>query len=216
MRTIIITMSGDPKMIFELIYNYFYEDFMNDYIRKPLNAVDVTELISCPKKRLLKRLFPEEYVKIYKNPHILLGLLAHKGFETILKEQLIPTEVEKTIEVGDYIIRGKLDGYYQKNGMKIGLELKTTRKTPNEVRLINMRQVQIYASLFDLDAMEILYISPNDYKAFLIQFSDNDKIDIEKTLYEYLKEKEPKFSWECNYCIFKNLPKELISNVIHL
>ncbi len=170
----------------------------------------VTDLVRCPLKRVYELTYPELTAKEVFTPVFVVGNIVHWGIEWFLRERLgdaVKVEVEGSREVilpnGDkVIIKGRIDAIVDMGeGIRIGVEVKTSRSDVGIPQIHHRDQVRIYNWLFNLSKTILLYITPER----VTQYEISERATDEEVISRILDTRGPRYSWECNYCAFSVL-----------
>ncbi|MCX8185945.1 MAG: CRISPR-associated protein Cas4 [Sulfolobales archaeon] len=190
--------------VVKLIYELSKEEH-EKHIRD-LNTYWVSDLVRCLLKKDYEVKYPELSLRDIFIPYYISGTLIHKGLQSILKEKFgerVETEVEGVKEVllpdgGKVIVKGRVDAILFSEGVRVGLEIKTSRSDLNIPHEQHLEQVMIYNWLMDLHHSLLIYITLDRVTQFSVldKFSESEVADI------IVNAKYPRYSWECNYCVY--------------
>jgi len=167
-----------------------------------LGEVWVTDLVTCGYKIFLEEKFPEVKESEPLNPVTLEGDLVHKGVQRIIKECFsgyasIEEEVEGVKEVGGVKIKGRLDLLLVYPwGERHGVEIKHVQATYNAPYDHHLLQCKIYRWLFNLDSIELLYVSRDRITSIPVEglVSEEDVVKL------VLSPRYATEEWMCRYC----------------
>lgn len=178
-----------------LLYKWKKEE--SDKHRREEGVVWLTDLLTCPKKLEYEELFPAVKEVDAYNPTTLTGDIIHRGVQDILKEiygDKFRAEVEGEKKIGSVKIRGRIDGIIND---KYGLEIKHVKSDHNIPYEHHLIQAKAEKWLFNLERVELLYISRDRITSYIIDdgFKDDDIVMLLTT-----KNKIPRYTWQCNYC----------------
>jgi CRISPR-associated exonuclease Cas4 len=169
--------------------------------RREEGAVWVSDLVSCPKKREMERLYPEVAGLGFFNPAALLGDIVHRGVYSILGELGVPAtfEVEGEMEFQGLRIRGRADILTEDRV----IDIKTARSDYGIPHTHHLLQVRIYMRMFNRPKGSILYIT----KDRIAEISEAEEASLSKPVAdEELRmildsQKVPMYEeFECDYC----------------
>lgn len=164
------------------------------------NVLYVTDLTKCSMKRKLNKGNIENSGEISIVPSVMIGRFVGDGIAGISKQHFGDSafqEVSKQKEIGEYIIRGRYDICI--DGQIV--EVKFSRYLPKEPYKHHALQCRIYCWLWNIEYVLLWYFSPEGYKEFIIKrdgMSDEDILNLIED------RKNPRYSWECGYCQFKD------------
>lgn len=156
-----------------------------------------------------------------------VGNIFHNWLQDLLEKEGIL--IGKEIEVEDEVKKGHIDAIIQLDGKRILYDFKTVHShkffhLSNGIDIHYCIQAWTYKQMYEaqfqekIDEVYIIYISKDD---LLFEEIDVSKVyNIEKITKEdweillkiYKKEEEfhgPKWDWECQYCIYKSICKEI-------
>lgn len=193
-------------MITELLYRLRKEEFLKH--RREANVYWVSDLVRCPIKREFEIKYPEIALTNIYSPYYILGDLIHKGLESIVSEELsakIEVETSKDIQLSSgkkVMVKGRIDCIVTtEKGENIGVEIKSARADVGIPQQHHIDQVRIYNWLFDLAKSILIYVTYNRVTEYEIR----EKASIEEIIYRIEDRRAPRYSWECNYCIYSIL-----------
>lgn len=193
-------------MITELLYRLRKEEFLKH--RREANVYWVSDLVRCPIKREFEIKYPEIALTNIYSPYYILGDLIHKGLESIVSEELsakIEVETSKDIQLSSgkkVMVKGRIDCIVTtEKGENIGVEIKSARADVGIPQQHHIDQVRIYNWLFDLTKSILIYVTYNRVTEYEIR----EKASIEEIIYRIEDRRAPRYSWECNYCIYSIL-----------
>ena len=80
------------------------------------------------------------------------------------------------------------------------IEIKYTNSTKDIPKKHHIQQLRIYLFLTGKQKGRLFYVTNSDFFEFKVNnpFSENEVVELYKTW------KSPRYSWECNYCNFKD------------
>jgi len=167
------------------------------------DIIYVTDLVACSHKYHLRRKYPE--LTISFEPSSVLGILLHKGLEEVLMSEGYEVEksIETYVEIGSkrYIIKGRLDAYNPNT--RVVVEIKSSRSSKDLPRGHHVEQLNIYLNMLNAESGILVYITPDKIVEYSIQ---REKIDLKNLVKNVVDDiVHPRYSWECNYCIFKKI-----------
>ena len=169
---------------------------------KDESTIYVTDLISCPQKRLYRMSFPELTFKF--DPHLVLGEMAHLGLQSYLSQAgfEIEKEIEEKVEIEGKVfkIKGRIDAYSK----DLIVEIKTGRpgqRLPQEHHIL---QTKIYLLMTDVPKGVLVYLTSDRLVEYQVEFDEN--LELGSLVVDYLKGgKAPRWEWECKYCVFSKM-----------
>ena len=181
----------------------------------------VTDLTRCPLKRTYEFKYPELIAKDVFSPIFIMGDLAHRGVESLIKEFFLnaaSVEVEGSRELTlpngrKVIIRGRVDAIIDLGeGSSVGVEVKTARADLGIPQQHHIDQVRIYNWLFNLSYSILFYVTPDR----VTQFEVRDRAAEEEIIERITSSTYPRYPWECSYCPFSVLcPHKKVLNDRH-
>ena len=181
----------------------------------------VTDLTRCPLKRTYEFKYPELTAKDVFSPVFIMGDLAHRGVESLIKEFFLDAasvEVEGSREVSlpngrKVIVRGRADAIIDLgDNSKVGVEVKTARADLGIPQQHHIDQVRVYNWLFSLSYSILFYVTPDR----VTQFEVRDSVDEEEIIERITSTTYPRYPWECSYCPFSVLcPHKKAHDVRH-
>lgn len=166
--------------------------------RRP-GEVYVTDLILCSYKLVMEQKFPEVSEADPFNPVTLEGDLIHRGVLSVLKEiygDRLEVEVEGSKTVAGITVKGRIDAILDK---KHGIEIKSTKGDYGYPHPHHELQCRIYRWMFNLDSIELLYVSRDRITSIPVNGTITDD-DIAKLITTTRYADEP---WICDLCNFK-------------
>uniref|UniRef100_A0A7J3PKD1 CRISPR-associated exonuclease Cas4 n=1 Tax=Staphylothermus marinus TaxID=2280 RepID=A0A7J3PKD1_STAMA len=192
------------ETILPLIYSSHIREQLTRFEELRNNRVIyVTELVSCSHKHRLRQLYPE--LTISFEPITVTGHLIHIGVEKYLVENGFQTEypVKKTFEIDnvEYVLKGKVDAYHPEK--RIIVEIKSSRNITNKPLEHHVEQLQIYLNLLNVETGILLYITPVVFREYRVERKDINLANLVKSTIR--NENHPRWNWECNYCVFKEI-----------
>lgn len=174
----------------------------------------VTDLISCPLKYEYEIAHPDLVSLGTYDPHFILGDLVHLGLLRLLflarKQGLFAVNLREEIEgykklevdEEEIVLKGRLDVLLESEEGKIGYEIKYSRSDAGIPRDNHRLQASLYAWLFDLDQVRLIYITPERIAEFEVHEKISE-VDVLTLIKEYKsKTRVPRWPWECKYCPF--------------
>jgi len=180
------------------------EELREKYRRKGKILLFVHELCECSNKRKMRQRFPEiERAETY-NPRFLVGELIEEALKKKFKSEgdNVYTK-ELNINGKIYVISGMIDIIDPET--KIPIEVKYQTFLQGKPYEHHVLQLRLYMWLVNVKRGELLYVSPEGIKFFIIQKPLTDKEVIK--LME--KEKSPRWpEWECCYCPYQQFCSE--------
>lgn len=202
------------RSIMDRVINYYIIESL-----KRINNDDVyiTELVNCPMKYYLRLRYPSLMVQYNFNEKILIGKLLHEGIESIIRRIISLAnnniEIEKPIslEIDGLRVIGRADIVTDSEV----IEIKTTRSCNGLPHDNHMLQASIYAYALNKPSARLVYIVLNNDVRILEYYVDPiTREDLEKLVMEFREAKpSPRYTWECNYCIFKAYcPNRVVNN----
>lgn len=194
----------------ERVVDRIFSDIIRRYIdsREELRAryraegktlLFVHELCECSRKREMRRRFPEiERAEAY-NPRFAVGQL----IEEALKERFQDGEEheytrELVVEGRPYVIGGTIDVVDPEKGTPIEVKYQTSlMESPYEHHVLQLRA---YLWLAGARRGELLYVSPEGLKSFIVREPLTDG-EVARLIKE---DKAPRWpEWECYYCPYQ-------------
>jgi len=175
------------------------EELRAKHRRKGKILIFVHELCECSNKRKMRQRFPEiERAETY-NPRFLVGELIEEALKKRFKSEgdHVYTK-ELNINGKIYVISGMIDIIDPETKIPIEVKYQTfIQGKPYEHHIL---QLKLYLWLIDAERGELLYISPEGIKSYVVQNSLTDK-DVVRLIEE---EKSPRWpEWECCYCPYQ-------------
>uniref|UniRef100_A0A7J3ZM25 CRISPR-associated exonuclease Cas4 n=1 Tax=Fervidicoccus fontis TaxID=683846 RepID=A0A7J3ZM25_9CREN len=189
--------------ITRLLYERKRQEFLERVEElKDENTIYVTELISCPQKRVYRISFPELTFKF--DPHLLLGEMAHVGLQSYLSQAGF--EVEKEIEEGVEVegrvfkVKGRIDAYSE----NLIVEIKTGRPGQRLPQAHHVLQTKIYLLMTGAQRGILVYLTSDRLVEYQVDYDES--LELGSLVVEYLREgKIPRWEWECRYCVFNKI-----------
>ncbi|MEM2447905.1 MAG: hypothetical protein QXT14_03005 [Candidatus Bathyarchaeia archaeon] len=179
----------------ELLFRLKFADAQKH--RREDGEVFVTDLVLCGVRLQKQRKFPEIEPSNAFNSRTLEGDIVHKGVQTVLKEVLgdrVQVEVEGSKEVAGFRLKGRIDAIVDG---KYGVEIKHVKSDYGiGTYKHHMLQALIYWWMFDLESVELLYISGDRSTSIPVEGSLTEE-DIAKLI---LEPKPVAEEWVCRYC----------------
>lgn len=170
----------------------------------------VTDLVRCPLKREYEILYPEIRMSSIFSPAAIMGDLVHLGLEEILRKRLdnatVLVEVEGSRRVSlpngrEAEVRGRCDVIVELGGVKLGIEIKTSRSDMRIPLEHHIDQARIYNWLFNLERSYLVYITPER----IAQYPVDQKASEEEIVSRISSKAYPRYLWECRYCDYSVL-----------
>lgn len=180
----------------DILFRWKYTE--SEKHKRGQNEIYVTDLLYCGYKLLLEQKFPEILFSDPFNPVTLEGDLIHRGVQSILKEiygDRIQIEVEKTGKIGDITLKGRIDAILDG---KHGIEIKHAKGDYNIPHKHHILQAKIYKWLFNLESIELLYITRDRITSITVDGTITDS-EINKLVQNPPIADE---AWLCQYCSF--------------
>jgi CRISPR-associated exonuclease Cas4 len=158
----------------------------------------VHELCECSYKRLMRSRFPEiERAEMY-NPRFALGELIEEALRYRFKGMEENHAKGLTVDGKSYLISGIVDVVEPETGIPIEVKYQTSlQDKPQEHHILQLR---LYLWLMNSERGELLYVSPQGLKSFIVKepLIDEEVIQLIKD------EKAPRWQeWECLYCPYQ-------------
>ena len=192
----------------DLVYKFRKEE--KEQHQRTEGVYWVTDLTRCLLKREYELKYPELVAKDVFSPVFIMGDLAHRGIESLIKEFFLDAasvEVEGSREVvlpngQKVIIKGRADAIIDLGeGIKVGVEVKTARADVGIPQPHHIDQVRIYNWLFNLKYSILFYVTPDR----ITQYEVSDRVSEEEIIERITSTTHPRYSWECSYCPFSVL-----------
>lgn len=158
----------------------------------------VPELCECSEKRRMRQKFPEiERAEIY-NPRFAVGQLIEEALRHRFKGEEKNCTKELIVDGKPYLISGTIDIIEPEE--KIPIEVKYQTSLQDKPLEHHILQLRLYLWLIGSERGELLYVSPEGLKSFVIEEPLADK-----EVVELIKDgKSPRWSeWECQYCPYR-------------
>jgi CRISPR-associated exonuclease Cas4 len=159
----------------------------------------VHELCECTEKRKMRLRFPDIEKATAYNPRFALGQLVEEALKHRFQnegENIYMKELK--INDGSYVISGMIDIIDPETKTPIEIKYQTMlQKSPHEHHVLQMKA---YLWLLNTKQGEIVYVSPEGIKAYIVSEPLTDE-EVKALIKE---EKAPKWpEWECQYCPYQ-------------
>ncbi len=188
-----------------------------DILHRLLEGVDrdervvyVTELVGCTLKPRLRRLAPMLAATVSFEPPVLIGSLVHAAVERIARSESsnVETEVEVSREVNGVLVKGRVDLLMRRDDGSIEeiVELKFTRRAPQQPKPHHVMQVRVYAEMLGCEdcRLYVAYLAPDRLAVYEVRRLNEPLL--EPLVRDYLENTyAPRWDWECRYCPFRRI-----------
>jgi len=166
----------------------------------------VHEICECSEKRKMRLRFPElERAETY-NARFVIGELIEEALKKRFKNEgnSIYTK-ELSVDGKQYVICGTVDIIDPESRTPIEVKYQTALK--DEPKEHHVLQLRLYLWLLNAERGELLYVSPEGLKSFIIErpLSEKEIIELIKS------ERAPRWiEWECKYCQYQQFCSKAI------
>ncbi|RLE64843.1 MAG: hypothetical protein DRJ47_06625 [Thermoprotei archaeon] len=200
-------MIVDPN---DVLSDWLREKKKEHEFRSP-DVIYVTELVSCPLKRLYANKYPEIADAELFSSVTLHGTLVHEAVLVLLQEKYsemgyeVDREVEIEKQVLGYTIRGRIDLLIRDGEEVYVLELKNPKTRGQWPYEHNVDQVRIYMNIVGASRGVLMYVTHDGRATYEVDTSMSDN-ELECRVIETVSRKiAPRYSWECRYCCYSHL-----------
>jgi len=180
-------------------YTVSREKLRAKYREAGKNLLFVHEICECSEKRKMRLRFPElERAEVY-NARFVIGELIEEALKKRFKNEGDSTCMkELNVDGKQYIICGTVDIIDPESKTLIEVKYQTALK--DEPKEHHVLQLRLYLWLLGAEKGELLYVSPEGLKSFIIE-----KPLAEREIAELIKSKRaPRWvEWECKYCQYQ-------------
>lgn len=203
---------------------------LNHESQQPSGKFRVSGAGQCYIKRIAEKegYQPSDPYEARKLRIFAVGNIFHYWLQEVLEKQGLL--VGRELEVEDEVKKGHIDAVVQIDGKKILYDFKTVHSQKffylsNGIDLHYCMQAWTYKMLYEkqigqkIDEVYVVYVSKDDLLFHEVDVSKVEKIDQltkedwDGLLRVYKKEEKfqgPKNEWECQYCIYRSICKEII------
>jgi CRISPR/Cas system-associated exonuclease Cas4 (RecB family) len=196
-----VSMKRIDQLFFEMKQKYIEEreGLREKFAKEGKRLIFVHELCECSEKRKMRLRFPEIERATTYNPRFALGQLVEDALKHRFQnegENIYMRELQ--MDDGTYVISGMIDIIDPETKTPIEIKYQTSlQKSPQEHHILQMRA---YLWLLNAKRGEIIYISPEGLKTYVVSEPLTDE-DVKALIKE---EKAPKWpEWECQYCSYQ-------------
>jgi CRISPR/Cas system-associated exonuclease Cas4 (RecB family) len=193
-----VSVKRIDQLFFEMRQKYIEERerLREKFAKEGKKLFFVHELCECSEKRKMRLRFPEIEKATTYNPRFALGQLVEDALKHRFQNESENVYMrELQMNDGTYVINGMID--IIDPGTKTPIEIKyqtSLQKSPQEHHILQMRA---YLWLLNAKRGEIIYVSPEGLKIYIVSEPLTDE-EVKALIKE---EKAPRWSeWECQYC----------------
>jgi CRISPR-associated protein Cas4 len=196
-----ISVKQIDQLFFEMKQKYIEERerLREKFAKEGKKLFFVHELCECSEKRKMRLRFPEIEKATTYNPRFALGQLVEDALKHRFQnegENIYMRELE--MNDGTYVISGMID--IIDPGTKTPIEIKYQTSLQKSLQEHHILQMRAYLWLLNAKRGEIIYVSPEGLKIYIVSEPLTDE-EVKALIKE---EKSPRWpEWECQYCPYQ-------------